>query len=349
MINLFNTHIESLSIHRVGNKNRNESVFLSEQPYNLNDEIVPLLKEYFFKSFREKEENYFQFAHEVDLEYNDMFNLATEIFTNPSDIHEVSKKITTHLFEQSNHPHIKNGEVYVAYLTNLNIDNNVVDAIGIFKSETKETFLKVFPHGQSWEVIQEEGININKLDKGCLVFKNNKQNGYIVCVVDATNKQSDAQYWVNNFLQVEPNADSYHNTNNYLGLCKQFITNEYAEKFEVNKSEQIDMLNRSIDYFKTKEQFSLQQFTEEVIHHPEVAESFMEYKNTYSAAKNFAMEDEFDIHLSAVKKQAKVFKTVLKLDKNFHIYIHGRRDLIEKGYDEISGKYYYKLFFEEEA
>ena len=33
--------------------------------------------------------------------------------------------------------------------------------------------------------------------------------------------------------------------------------------------------------------------------------------------KYFAMEDEFDIHLSAVKKQAKVFKTVLKLDKSF--------------------------------
>src|ERR1700754_1722144 len=119
MINLFNTHIETLAIHRVGNKSRNEAIFLSEQPFNLNDEIVPWIKEYFFKPFREKEENYFQFAHDVDLEYNDMFNLATKIFTHPGEIHEVSKKITNHLFEQSNHPHIKNGEVYVAYLTNL--------------------------------------------------------------------------------------------------------------------------------------------------------------------------------------------------------------------------------------
>ena len=142
MINLFNTHIENLSIHRVGNKSRNEAIFLSEQSYNLNDEIVPLLKEYFFKPFREKEENYFQFAHEVDLEYNEMFNLATEVFTDSSKIHEVSKKITKHLFEQSNHPHIKNGEVYVTYLTNLNIDNNVVDAIGIFKSEIQTDFLQ---------------------------------------------------------------------------------------------------------------------------------------------------------------------------------------------------------------
>ena len=98
MINLFNAHIENLSIHRVGNKSRNEALFLSETPYGLNDEIVPLLKEYFFKSFREKEENYFQFAHEVDLEYNEMYQMATEIFTNPSEIHTFSKKITTHLF-----------------------------------------------------------------------------------------------------------------------------------------------------------------------------------------------------------------------------------------------------------
>ena len=142
MINLFNAHIDSLSIHRVGNKSRNEAIFLSEKTFSLNDEIVPPLKEYFFKPFREKEENYYQFAHDVDLDYNEMFQLASEIFTNPSNVHEVSKKITNHLFEQSNHPHIKNGEVYVSYLTNVSIDNNVVDAIGIFKSEMKTDFVQ---------------------------------------------------------------------------------------------------------------------------------------------------------------------------------------------------------------
>ena len=59
MINLFNAHIESLSIHRVGNKSRNEELFLSENTVSVTDEITPLLKEFFFKPFREKEENYF--------------------------------------------------------------------------------------------------------------------------------------------------------------------------------------------------------------------------------------------------------------------------------------------------
>ena len=80
MINLYNTNIDTLSIHRVGNKSRNEAIFLSEQPFGMNDEVAPLIKEFFFKPFRDKEENYYQFAHEIDLEYNDMYKFATEMF-----------------------------------------------------------------------------------------------------------------------------------------------------------------------------------------------------------------------------------------------------------------------------
>jgi hypothetical protein len=75
------------------------------------------MKEFFLETFREKEENYYQFAHEVDLDYNDMFKFATEIFDNPASLHETSKKKSPkHLFEQSNHPHIKRRSV--CYLFN---------------------------------------------------------------------------------------------------------------------------------------------------------------------------------------------------------------------------------------
>ena len=58
MLDLFNTQIESLSIHQVGNMQKGENLFLSQQPYALNDQITSVLKEYFLKSFRETEENY---------------------------------------------------------------------------------------------------------------------------------------------------------------------------------------------------------------------------------------------------------------------------------------------------
>jgi hypothetical protein len=347
MTGIDSVQLQEVIVHKVGNPSRGEELKLSQNALTLNDELVKsMLTRYFLASFNENE--HYRFTHLSDLELNEVFNYATKIFEDPKSFLPNSTLLASFLHSKSTHARVKEGEMYVALFNNVPLGTEYKQAIGIFKSETKETFLKVFPHGQSFEVISEEGININKLDKGCLIFKNNKEEGYTVCVVDTTNKQNDTRYWITDFLQVEPYSDSYHNTDKYLGLCKQFITNEYADKFEVTKSDQIDLLNKSMDYFKTKDQFKLQEFAEEVMHHPEVVDTFMNYKKNYETNKNFEIEDEFDIHLSAVKKQAKVFKAVLKLDRNFHIYIHGRKDLIEKGYDELTGKHYYKLYFDEE-
>ncbi len=348
MTGIDNVLLQQVIVHKVGNPSRGEELKLSVNPLTLNDEIVKgLLTKYFLGAFNENE--LYHFTHLSDIELNEVYMYVRRIFEDKSAFTDQSVFLAQFLYSKSTHSKVKEGELYVVLFDDVPFEGETIQAIGIFKSETKETFLKVFSHGQSWEVIQEEGVNINKLDKGCLIFKTNTVEGYKVCVVDNTNKQNDAQYWVTDFLQVQPYADSYHNTNNYLSLCKNFITNEYPEKFDVSKSDQIDLLNRSMDYFKTKEQFNMKEFTEEVMHHQEVVDTFMDYKKNFESSRNFEIEDEFDIHLSAVKKQQRVFKTVLKLDKNFHIYIHGRRDLIEKGYDEMSGKKYYKIFFDEET
>ncbi len=348
MTGIDSVQLSQVIVHRVGNPSRGEDLKLSENPLTLNDDIVQqLLTRYFLHPFNDNE--HYHFTHLSDLELNEVYNYATRIFDDPKTFVSTAALLANFLYSKSTHARVKEGEMYIALFDNVPFGTEYKKALGIFKSETKETFLKVFPHGQSLEVVHEEGININKLDKGCLIFDNNKQEGYTVCVVDNTNKQNDTQYWVTDFLHVQPYTDSYHNTDKYLGMCKLFISNDYADKFEVSKSDQIDLMNRSMEYFKTKEHFNLDEFTEEVIHHPEVADTFMAFKKNFEVNRNFEIDDSFDIHLSAVKKQAKVFKSILKLDKNFHIYIHSRKDLIEKGYDEMSGKHYYKLYFDEES
>ncbi len=340
--------LQQVIVHQVGNPTRGEELKLSTNPLSLNDEIVRgLLAKYFLGPFNENEQ--YRFTHISDLALNEVYHYITTLFDNPKSFASQSALIAHFLYNKSTHAKVKEGELYVAHFNNVPFSTEYVEAIGIFKSETKETFLKVFPHGQSWEVIAEDGININKLDKGCLVFKKDRENGYVVCIVDHTNKQNDTQYWVNDFLQVTRTANSYHHTDTALGMCKLFISNELAEKFEVTKSDQIDMLNKSMDYFKTRDEFNMEEFAQEVLHHPEVIDSFNQYKHTYEAARQVTIENEFDIHLSAVKKQQRFFKSVLKLDKNFHVYIHGRKDLIEKGYDDMSGMHYYKLYFDEES
>jgi hypothetical protein len=349
MINLFNAHIENLSIHRVGNKSRNEAIFLSDNPYGLNDEIVPLLKEYFFKSFREKEENYFQFAHEVDLEYNEMFNFATEVFTTPSSIHEVSKKITNHLFEQSNHPHIKNGEVYVTYLTNVSIDNNVVDAIGVFKSEVRTDFLQFEEKNSNLEMILQEGINLNKLDKGCLIFNYKKEEGYKILTVDSN--RYDARYWLEHFLSVDAFQDENFMTKKYLKFCQEFAK-EVVFPAE-DKKQEVMFMNRAVNHFAKNDEFEETAFLNDVMDNPDLIPEFKNYKA--DRGEKYSIEDvtSFPIANAAVSDARKSIKNVINLDTNIQIKLdfinpESAEKFVEKGWDEEKQMYYYLVYFNKE-
>jgi hypothetical protein len=349
MINLFNAHIENLSIHRVGNKSRNEDLFLSDNPYGLNDEIMPLLKEFFFKSFREKEENYFQFAHEVDLEYNEMFNFATEVFNNPSEIHNVSKKITQHLFEQSNHPHIKNGEVYVAYFTNVSIDNNVVDAIGVFKSEVQTDFLQFEEKESNLEMILQQGINLNKLDKGCIIFNYKKEEGYKILTVDSN--RYDARYWLEHFLSVDAFQDENFMTKKYLKFCQEFAK-EVVLPAE-DKQQEVLFMNRAINHFAKNDEFEETAFLNEVMQNPEFIPEFKNYKVDKGAKYSIEDVSSFPIANAAVTDVRRTLKNTIQLDTNIQIKLdfinpESAEKFVEKGWDEEKQMYYYLVYFNKE-
>jgi hypothetical protein len=121
-----------------------------------------------------------------------------------------------------------------------------------------------------------------------------------------------------------------------------------SDEFQVSKADKIDLLNRSMNFFKSKDQFDKHEFEEEVLEDPSVIESFRNYERTASGRED-DRADNFEISAQAVKKQVRVFKSVLKLDKNFHIYIHGNREFIERGFDEHTNKHYYKIYFDQEA
>jgi hypothetical protein len=349
MINLFNAHIDTFSVHRVGNKNRNEAIFLSETPYLLSDELSPLLKEYFFKPFREKEENYYQFAHDVDLDYNDMFNYVSEVFNNPGSAHEVSKKITKHLYEQSNHPHIKNGEVYVLYLTNLTIDNNPVDAVGIFKSEIKTDFLLVDEEGTNLEMKLQQGINLNKLDKGCLVFNHKKEEGYKILTID--HNRYDARYWLEHFLSVDVFQDENFMTKKYMQFVKDFAKDVVLPAED--KKEEVMFLNRSVNWFAKNDEFEETAFLNEVIDNPDLIPEFKNYK--VEKAPKYSIEDvtNFPIANAAVTDARKKIKSVISLDTNIQIKLdfinpESAEKFVEKGWDEEKQMYYYLVYFNKE-
>lgn len=336
--------INGIAIHKVGNK-LTEGLHLSKSAFQTNDELDGLFLDYFLTPFKKQE--YFTFYHDSDLELNEVYTYACRVFDDPGSLYIQSVSLAKHLYEKSTHPKIKGGEFYTVYFKDCSLGGERVDALGLFKSENKDTFLKVFALGDGYEILSEQGINIHKLDKGCLIFNTEREKGFIVAVVDNTNKGDEAQYWIDDFLHIKQRKDEYYNTRNVLSLCKDFVTKELPQQFDVSKADQVDLLNKSVKFFKENESFDMKEFSTEVIENPEIIESFKRFKDSYQRDQDIDIAEHFDISDSAVKKQARVFKSVIKLDKNFHIYIHGNREMIEQGSDE-RGKYY-KVYYKVEA
>jgi hypothetical protein len=106
--------------------------------------------------------------------------------------------------------------------------------------------------------------------------------------------------------------------------------------------------NRSSFYFKENENFEVEDFANTLFPDEEQAAVFKEFKEKYVEETAVPLVDQFDISQQAVRKSSKFFKNVIKLDDNFKIYISGRRDLIERGFDEEKGKTFYKVYFDQE-
>ena len=331
-------------VHIVGNKSFNENVIYSASETILDEDLAGVLNMYYLQSF--KTEEYYQLYHESDLILNEVYTYVSKIFDEPEQLYKQSVDLAKHLYEQSTHPKIKGGEFYTVYFKDCILDGEPLDAVGLFKSENKDTFLKVLRENGNFNLESDKGINIKKLDKGCLIFNKDRENGYVVAVIDNTNKGVEAQYWIDDFLHVRQRKDEYANTQNFMALAKNFVIKELPKEFEVSKADQIDLLNKSLHFFKEKETFNINDFSHEVIAQPEVIERFHQYKQEYEDQSDIVIDNQFKISESSCKKQQRSYKRVINLDKKIQIVIAGNRQNVEQGEDD-RGKFY-KVYYKDE-
>ena len=344
-IDFIQAKLQKLITHHVGNKLRDEKFLLSDEITTFSEETKDFLLKYFLLPLRVEE--FYSFTHPVKLDLNDVYSVVSNAFSNPNEFISSSQNIARLLYEQSMHPKIKEGELNIAYFSNVILDDEVVDAIGIFKSETNVPFLKMKSQRNKFDINHDFGFEIKGMDKGCIIFNTEQSNGYKILIID-NNKSAETQYWKDDFLKTKPIANEFHQTSQFLGIAKNFVTKQLDEEFKVSKADIIDLLNRSVEYFKTRETFDKKDFENEVFKSSGIIKSFQSFDTNYRQENEIELTDNFDISQQAVKKQARVFKSVLKLDKNFHIYIHGNRNMIEQGIDK-DGRKYYKIFYEQES
>ncbi len=340
------TILDKLVVHKVGSKYNEENIRYSKDILKTDDDIKDLLTKYFLTPFKSNE--YFNFYHESDLNLNEVYHYASQIFDDPDKIYDQSVNLAKHLYENSTHPNINGGEFYTVCFRDIEFNNEPVDAIGLFKSETRDTFLKVYPKEDGYTIESEQGIDIKKLDKGCLILNIEKEKGFVVTSVDKLSKGEDARYWIDDFLKIKQREDEYYHTENVMKMYKNFVVKELPDEYDIPRADQIDMINKSKKFFKEADNFEMEDFAEKVIDDKDLIDSFNTYKKVYESENEIQISNEFNVSHSAVKKQSRVMKSVIKLDKNFHIYVHGNREYIVKGFDEKTGMQYYQVFFKEE-
>ena len=348
MIKRTRAAISKFIIHKVGNKFNSATNVFSEDLVSFDEESYNLMLPFLLKPFANVAESY-RFNHHANIELNEINNYTNEVFTEENSFIEISKHIVTHLFEQSNSAQIKTGDVIIALFEDVEFKDIVTQAIGIFKIENKVDFFQTYMEKESLDVYVQQGISTKKLDKGCLIVNYSDPEGRVVLSVD--NNNYDAQYWLQNFLNVKYADDNNQHTQNYMEMCRDFSEDVIKEDYGVH--EQSKFLAKTVDFMKENEHVNYHDFKDELFEAEDHKELFEGYKKEYEDTNDVLIRNQFAVSDIVLKKQKQKMKTEIKLDTNIQIKLDidapdASQEYLEKGYDDEKKMKFYKVYFNEE-
>jgi hypothetical protein len=330
-------NIKAAVVQRVGNKSNEDGVSFSDDVCQMDGVEEPFLK-LINASF--KFDDWKQFYYIDDLELNPTYRFVTKIFDDESCIVQQANNLARHLYEQSIHPNIKIGEFYVVLLDNCEVDDEPAQAIGLFKSEVREAVLTVKMEKNRLVLSSETGMSLKKLEKGCIVFNVDKDNGYKVAVVDNTGSNTDAHYWVDNFLHVRNCNDDYHETERLMEMCTGFVQ-LLKEESEVDSA---FTAKKTSEILKTNETLQMDDLADMICQNEEQKQAFESYRQSYEEEYgDFA--EEINVVKKAISRKPVSRMNVLKLGNDFEVKVLNPDAEIESGKDEVSGKRYYTLYY----
>lgn len=329
--------IELATIQVVGNKTRGEGMSgaLTLADVSESSDFLTKLIE---KSFTMDDLKCFSYIESVEL--NPVYQFASKIFDDKEAFLKQSVNMATYLYDQSVHPNIRSGELYVLLLE-CEYKKNAVEAIAILKSEKKDPFLATDNDGREISIRTIYGTGLKGLDKGCLIMNVDRKNGYVVGIVDNTNNGSDAQYWTDSFLHVKDCNDDYHQTVKLMEMCKGFM----KQQNDISDVERAIAAKKTADVFATGETIQVNALADMICQDEKQKQEFAAYRETFEKQNGGFAEEVNVVKKSALRKpMAKM--TTLKLGADFEVKVLNPEAQIEGGVDKKSGKKYYTLYYE---
>lgn len=334
-------NIKYATIQMVGNKTRGDGVTFASEISDMT-ESSPFIKTLVNNVFNFENIRHFDFVGSLSL--NPVYTFVNEIFEDQSCFVKQSNNLARYLYDQSIHPNIKNGELYILLIEGVTIGDTKTEALLMLKSEKKDAFLTVTNSEGKLCVKPTVGLGLKQIDKGCLVFNVQEDTGYIVTIVDNTNVSMDARYWTDSFLHAVPYDDDFHRTKQMIDFCSGFAHLMKKKKPE-KVLETMKAINSVSGIFHCEQNVCLQRL-EELMSFSDDASSFLaDYKAAFEE-KNGPLPLSFQVYTNDSKVNNKLARMrTLKVGKEFEIKFLNPAVQIEKGYDPDKKKSFYKLYY----
>ena len=334
---------------KVGHPQRDEPLQTSKEVFKIEEKDQEPLAAIFLKPFKNLTAH--RFSHHSSLDQHEMNACAAAIFAADDGLLEKGCDIAKRLYAKSNHPNIKSGDLCISLVRDIDINGELTRGLCILKSESVVPFLSISTRDGDLELHTEQGINPEKIDKGCLILDHLANKGYYVLTFDRTG--SDSRFWVRDFLGVVPVTDSPFLTNKYAGMAVAFIEKEKKGKPAADDTPPWDNSNAAITYFEEKENFSLREFEDEVLKTPDAKARFAEHRSKIEEEQGHKLDDSFEISKKDVSKARKKIRTSMKLDTGVEIRLKpalaDKPDgVLEHGFDEARKMKFIKIYFNED-
>lgn len=336
--------VSKMVVHHVGSKVKGDGVDFGENLIpveNLEQDIKALVSKSFDIS------DLYHFYFESTIELNPVYSFVKTIFQDKNTFLQQSKHIAKILYDCSVHPKIREGELSLFYLEDCDLNGETYDAVAIIKSETRQQLLQVYRNNQKVIAQKASGISLSKVEKGCVIFAKDEEQGYQVAIVDNVKKGGDTKYWRDSFLHVKSYNTPRHQTKSITDVCNDFINTIVADSDRLSKLDKAMISVRAKKILQENESVSVNDYTEKVFQDFILARKFKVFVADKGMEDEIHKDGSINVDCSALKK-AKTKVETIKLDSNFDIHIKGGLDRIVKGYDQNAGMSFYTLYFDEE-
>ena len=293
------------TVQKVGNKSREEGIAFASKADDMSfaSEFVSTLVKNTFKF-----DTFSQFDSIDSLDMNPSYRFVRKIFENKDEFVKQSNNLARHLYDQSIHPHISNGEFYVIYI-DVSYENG------------------------EYSIKSQLGLSTKHLDKGCIIFNTQSDNGYLISIVETSTIRQDGRYWSNNFLYIKEIITDFQHTEHIADFCSTVV----RQISKGNPEKSLDLVKASRKIIQILQNEGREVNTNELISSlaidEEVASMLLSYKREYEE-RSGEMPETFKIAQNAAKRKAITKANILKIGSGFELKVLDSSAIIEQGYDD---------------